>query len=220
MKKVLLMITMVITTMLAVNAQRPATQLEKKFFMALSAGPAIPVGAFASTNMDNDAGAGLAKTGVNLNLQLGYTLNENYALIMQVLYSKHAMNDAVFHEVGASSDHWQYYGCLFGPAMTVKASKVVMFDFKTLGGISRVNSPAVTYSNILLVKEDWASAFTLQLGVDVRYFFVKDVFLFGNADYSFMRPKFTVASADGTTSEKAEQKIDVVTVNAGVGIRF
>ena len=220
MKQVILIITMVITGMLTAVAQKPAGQQQHKFFMALSAGPAIPVGAFASTDMNNTDGAGLAKTGINLNLAMGYNINEGYALMMQVLYSKHSLNDAVFHEVGASSDHWQYYGVLAGPAMTVNAGKNVMVDFKTLGGITRVNSPAFTYNNTLLVKEDWSTAFTLQLGADLRYSFAKDLFLFVNADYSFMRPKFTVESTEGGTAEPAEQKIDVIALNAGIGVRF
>lgn len=220
MKQVILIITMVITGMLTSVAQKPAGQQQRKFFMALSTGPAIPVGAFASTDMNNTDGAGLAKTGINLNLSMGYTINEGYALMIQALYSKHSLNDRMFHEAGASSDHWQYYGMLIGPAMTVHAGKNVMVDFKTLGGVTRVNSPAVSYNNTLLVKEDWATAFTLQLGADLRYAFAKDLFLFVNADYSFMRPKFTVESTDGNTAEPAEQKIDVIALNAGIGVRF
>ncbi len=219
MKQVLLIITMVITTMIT-TAQKPTVQHEKKFFVAAAAGPAFPVGAFASSDLASNSSAGLAKTGININLHIGYTLSDNYALVAQMLYSKHSMNDAIFHEVGASADHWQYYGMLIGPALTLKAGKAVLFDIKTLGGITRVNSPAFTSSNTLLVKEDWATAFTLQLGVDMRYFFAKDVFLLVNTDYSFMRPKFTVAASDGSSSEEGEQKIDLINVNAGIGVRF
>ncbi len=212
-----------VTVSLTANAQETAAPVAKKFFMALSGGPALPVGAFAAKSLDDNDEAGLAKTGYQAALHFGYKANSNFTVLAQFFYGKHSIDATMFHEVGAQLDHWQYYGILAGPALTVQAGKAkrVEIDIKTLAGWARVNSPLVTLTGSTLVKEDWSDALALQAGVDVRYQLVDKLFFIGGANYNYMRPKFKFESVlDEEPAEAVEQKIGFININAGIGFRF
>lgn len=218
MKKTLLVIAAVITACVSVNAQKVKQQNNKNFFVALSAGPAIPVSDFGSKNISNES-AGLAKTGYNIQMHLGYTLGKNYGLMAEVLYAKHPVDDQVFHNLNATADHWQYYGALIGPSLILPAGEKVKFDVRALAGAQRVNTFAVKYGNTVVVKEDWSTAFALQFGADMRYNISNSVFLFVNGEYNVSKPTFKLQSIEGA-SETAGQRIDVINLSGGIGLNF
>lgn len=223
MKKIILVMAAAVAFCLTASAQDSKAPVAKKFFMAITGGPALPVGAFAANDLNKNEEAGMAKTGYQVGLHFGYKTNSNLSVIAQVFYGKHGIDNTMFHEVGADMDHWQYYGILAGPALTVQAgkSKKVEIDFKTLAGWARVNSPLVKMSGTTLVNEDWSDAMALQGGIDVRYTLSGNLFFFGGANYNYMRPKFKFDSIlDEEPAEEVEQKIGFVNINAGIGFRF
>jgi len=205
------------TACITVTAQHPDF---KKFTLALSAGPSFPVGPFGSKDYNNNPEAGLAKTGYNLNAQLGYYINEDFGIGASLIYSKYLTESMTVNQIEFSADHWQYYGLLIGPLYSFKASKKFLIDVKSLFGLTNVNSPAFTYHSQLVIKEDWAFTFALQLAVAMRYYINQKVFLLVNCDYVAMNPMLQVTAANGSSSVTAEQKIGAVNLTGGIGIRF
>ena len=224
MKKTILVMAAAIAVSLTTNAQDLKTPTEKKFFGSISAGPAIPVGAFAAKSLEESEDAGLAKTGYQMNLQFGYQANSNFSVLLQTFYGRHTIDNTMFHEVGANIDHWQYYGILAGPALTVKAGKQqkTTFDFKTLVGWARVNSPLVSLAGSTVVQEEWADAMAIQAGIDIRYKLGGNLFLLGSTNYNYIRPKFNLKTNLGEpiSQDKVEQKMGFMNINAGIGWRF
>jgi len=224
MKKKMLVLFTAIAVSLTVNAQSTKIPVVRKFYASASAGPAIPVGVFAAKSLDESEEAGLAKTGYQMNLQFGYQASNNFGIVLQALFGRHSVDNSMFQEVNATIDHWQYYGILAGPTLTVKAGKQqkTEFDFKTLAGWARVNSPLVSQNGSTVVNEDWADALAIQAGVDIRYKLQGNFFLLGSINYNYIRPKFNLKTNLGEpiSKDKVEQKMGIVNINAGIGIRF
>ena len=226
MKKIIWLFTIAMLAGVYVYAQEntgtPAIQHAKKFFVSLSGGPTFPVSDFASKDSAN-TDAGFAKTGYNINLHAGYQLAPYVGIISSFQYAYYKMDLGDFANEGVSTDHWQYYGIMIGPMFTAPLGEKAKLDFKVLGGLGRVNSPKIStrYSSVY-VDEGWSNTFLMNVGADVRYNVGKTVYLLGNVDYSYMKPKFDVkvVGGDGTVPHKFQQKISVINLNVGVGINF
>jgi len=208
-----------------VTAQRETVQMNKKFSLALSAGPSFPVGPFASTDT-NSTIAGFAKTGINVNAHLGYQVSEYVGLASTFMYTNHSLDITKFGE-GVGANHWQYYGVVVGPYVTIPVGENATFNVKALGGITNANSPSLKYNGTVIVKEDWSSAFAMQAGVDYRYNFGNNMYFLTNLDYNYMKPKFTLQVEGGgeipdlpRNSESSYQQISALNLNMGLGIKF
>ena len=222
MKKMLTIIQWLIFMTLSGFAQeKEANQniWNKKFLISFTAGPSFPVGPFASHDIHNTQ-AGFAKTGYNLNLDFTYTLNQSVVLDATFLYARFDIYNDALQQTGLSADHWQYYGLLIGPRYDLPFSRKSLLSIKALLGITDVNSPAFSYGSNLAVKEDWATALSLQFGMDYRYLIRKGFFIMANLDYTYMDPTLQVSMADGSASTTVRQNIAVVDITAGMGINF
>ncbi len=220
MKKTVLFSIAMLVLGMALFAQPPKNQNNKKFFASVAAGPAFPVSDFASKDITTNDQAGLAKTGFNINLQFGYQFFDNLSLASTVVYSKHKLDISSLSSMGVTTDHWQYYGVLIGPMFTLPVNDKAKVDFKVLGGITNVNSPAITYQDAILMDELWSTTFALQAGAGLRYYFNPSVYGVASVDYYGMKPKFTLPNSDGSTTTSARQNISAVAVSVGVGIGF
>jgi hypothetical protein len=224
MKKSIIFLAVLLLIGSIVTAQEEKVQMNKKFFLALSAGPAFPVGPFASTDTTSTT-AGFAKTGVNVNAHFGYQVIENFGLASTFLYANHSLDIAKFGE-GIGANHWQYYGVVIGPFVTIPVGEKATFNLKALAGITNSNSPSIKFNGTVIVKEDWSTAFAMQAGVDYRYYFGNEMYFLTNLDYNYMKPKFTLKVEGGEipdlprNSESAFQKISALNLNIGLGIKF
>jgi hypothetical protein len=241
MKKLLFLIVAMLVSF-AIMAQGSKETFTAKSFLAFHAGPSFPVGDFGKTNLISNGTneiyngeAGFANTGYNLNLNYGYQFIKNVGLSASALYNSNKLNhDAIINQLDAimegeivdpdlvKFDHWQWYGLTVGPMINHELVNNFTVDVKVMGGIANVNSPRVKYQNIELVKEDWAVAPLIQTGVDLRIGFGNNMFVLVNADYLYMKPKFTMSyDIDGEVwTETAKQKMSVINVTGGIGIRF
>ncbi len=200
-----------------VSAQQTSNQ---KWTLALSAGPSFPVGSFGAKDLNKDPEAGLANVGLNFNLQLGYYFEKNFGLVGTFLYSKYTLDNSALGLTNVSTDHWQYYGMLVGPLFSLEAGKRFWVDFKFLIGVTNVNSPVFSASNSVIVNEDWAAAFTFQVGASARYDLNQNLFLVLNTGFVGMKPTFKLTEPTGNTTVEAEQKVSAIDVTAGIGVRF
>ncbi|MDP4264112.1 MAG: outer membrane beta-barrel protein [Bacteroidota bacterium] len=220
MKKILIMIVVLLMSGI-VMAQGEKQQRTTKSFLALHAGPSFPVGDFAKTDINNEQ-AGFAKTGVNVNLTYGYEFLENVGLTASIFYNNNKMdNSAVLDQVGnVALDHWQWYGISVGPMFTQKLAGNMAIDLRVMGGVANANSPKAVVDNETVVKEDWSPAAVFQGGAGLRIGMGNRMFIMVNLDYLYMKPKFDLVFPDGSPTVRSEQKMSVLNLTAGFGIRF
>ncbi|MBL7745190.1 MAG: outer membrane beta-barrel protein [Chitinophagaceae bacterium] len=232
MKKLLILATALLVCG-ALQAQGSKEKMNPKSFLAFHAGPSLPMGDFHSKSFDN-ADAGFAKTGYTLNLSYGYQLMENFGLMASVFYNNNKLNNVAIQEQmeaafdaepgslnGLKLDHWKWYGLTVGPALMKELAPDLYLDIRVMTGIVNANTPAITFQGQKLVSEDWGLGIPLQAGVDLRAGISKKVFVFANIEYLYMKPKFKVEyNIDELVSETIKQKMSVVNLTGGLGIRF
>lgn len=79
-----------------------AQEKESKCFVELAVGPSFPIGKFGEKSyksiLEDDEPAGLAKTGINLQADFGYYINESFGLLFSPGYSIHAQDGSGYEE--------------------------------------------------------------------------------------------------------------------------
>jgi hypothetical protein len=229
MKKIVLMaIALLISG--ALLAQEAETQQLKKSFLVLHGGPSFPVGDFGSKNMGNQE-AGFAKTGYSVNLNYGYQFEKNAGITASIFLNNYNTQPFKMSFAGESGtetielkmDHWQFYGLTAGPMLNFTAGKNIFADLKIMGGVVNANTPQISYQGTVMAKEDWSWAPAIQGGANLRIGAGNNMFVFANADYMYMKPKFTSSYYDENSNwvtTDIKQKMSVVNVSAGIGFSF
>ena len=242
MKK-LLVLTMALLVSGVIMAQGDKEEkVAGKSFLAIHAGPSIPVDDFAAKTIGTDGffgSGGFAKTGYTINLRYDYRFSENFGVVASAFYNNNTLNSNAFVEklnfiyeeagfpvdaTGLKLDHWKWYGFTAGPALFYDMSKNLTAGLRIMGGIANANSPKVTYEGYEIYGEDWSTAFVFQGGMDLRIGVGSNVFVFANAEYTYLKPKFEKELIDPVTDEQyiesGSQKMTVVNLTAGIGLRF
>ena len=213
-----------------IQAQENKVMSEKRSFIALHGGISLPVGDFASQNIDNQYAA-FAKTGFNIGLNYGYMFKKPIGIAAGVFYNSYQASKMMYwfdygtggEAVNLNLDHWKFYGIAAGPMVSFELAPAVEADLRLMGGIANANAPKVTYLNEVISEGDWATAAVFNGGLDVRILTGKNLFVFANADYNYLKPKFHYNYTDEfgqPATENFEQKISSVGITAGVGITF
>jgi hypothetical protein len=220
MKKLLLMIIALLVSGVLM-AQGSKGKLTTKSFLVFHGGTSFTPGDFGSRDLNNDK-AGLAKTGINLNLAYGYRFVKNFGVTATVFYNRHEFdNNALLNAIpGVATDHWQWYGIAAGPMVTHEILPKLTGNIRVMGGIANANTPKFTVDKNLIIKEDWQTAPLFRGGLDLQYHTGGNVFLHGNADYMWMQPEFRVIDASGIVTDRRHQTITVINLTAGVGFNF
>lgn len=212
-----------------------------KSFLAFHAGPSFPVGDFgitklsASNGVVADRDAGFAKTGYNLDLAYGYKVNGNFGFTASAFFNNNKLNNgAIQREMekeldvatgelnGLKLDHWKWYGIAAGPMLSHNITPKVAVDLRVMGGVANANSPKIVFADWVTIKEDWSAAPLFLGALDLRFGLSNNMFIFTNVDYLYMKPEFKVeTNIDGEImTETFKQKMSVVNLTGGVGIRF
>lgn len=198
---------------------------EKYQYIAVHIGAGFPVGDFGSNTTSNEE-AGFAKTGVNVGIQYVYKLGKNLGLGAGAFYNFFNASKSVSIPTNGGStsvslDHWQYYGLVIGPTVTLDLDEQVSLDLRGMAGIAAANAPRVKLQNTAMLKEDWSSTSVLQGGANLR---VKmnnaRVYIFANMDFTYVYPEFTVTSYDNSYTQKIKQRMSVLNLTGGVGFRL
>lgn len=201
----------------AISAQEKKTTDNKRSLLALSVGPAFPVGDFASKDPVNNAEAGFAKTGYNFSLQYRYRIQASFGVGAAVMFASHNLDVAAYP--GITADHWQYLNVMVGPYISIRLNDDARVDLKSLFGLGYANAPKMTYNDVVALDEQWSSTVAVQLGANLRYNFGKNLCLLGSVDYNALKPSFKYPTGEGSTSS-ASQKLNSVGINVGLGVRF
>jgi opacity protein-like surface antigen len=239
MKKLLILATTLLVCG-AIQAQGSKEKIGGKSFLALHAGPSFPVGDFSNNSFDVTQGflgsGGFAKTGFNINLNYGYEFVESFGLTASAFYNNNKLDNKAFVDqlnaiyggefdfTGVKMDHWSWYGLTVGPALLHNITPNVGVDLRVMGGIANANSPRLKYQGATIMDEDWSIAGVFQGGANLRINVGQNMFIYTGVDYQYMKPKFNISYEDPDTgemiTENAKQKISVVNVTGGFGIRF
>lgn len=226
MKKLLvLMIALLAGSIL--SAQESDNAVFKKSFLAFHTGPSFPISNFASNNPGNEE-AGMAKTGFTIGMNYGYRFNSNFGLEAAAFYNQYGSKKTVMtfdlgdgtESIELSLDKWHLYGLAIGPSMEFSPAKNLSAGLHVLGGVANVRLPAFYLNGEDMTKADWGIGPVIQGGINLKVEAGKQVFIFVNGDYQYMRPVFNVLDFWTDDSDKAYQKISVLNATAGIGIRF
>lgn len=175
-----------------------AQSTDRKGFVGITLGPAIPVGDFASKASSNN-NAGFAKTGMNINLlNFGYRFGKNLGVT--------AFWFGASHEVDMSGVKamWSYGAIMAGPMYTLPVGEKLELGLK-----GTIGSVAATL-DIDQVGKSTGSGFGYDLGASLHYNYAERWCLLLNADYLGAKPKFT----------NATRKIAAISLSAGIAYRW
>jgi len=204
MKKVLFTALVMIISIVA-NAQME----DRRGYIGVTLGPAIPLGDFGDTNLDNED-AGLAKTGINFNLvHFGYKFSKNFGVAASWFGAAHEV-DFSANEVDAAT--WSYGGLFAGVLVSIPASEKLFFEFKPMLGYVAATSPEIRdkVSGNSYIEEEQGSSIGFDLVGSVRYNFAEKWCAMFNVDYLTAKPEF----------DYFEQSISALSFNIGVGFRL
>ncbi|MBI1781589.1 MAG: outer membrane beta-barrel protein [Sphingobacteriales bacterium] len=230
MKK-LLVLMMALLVSGAIMAQKAEVKKEARHFLALRAGPSIPVGEFGGSTIGQsnfiiaDKGSGFAKTGFTIDVLYGYKIDKSFGISAALFYNNHGLkNKAIKSEMekyldvpagtlsSMSLNHWQWYGISAGPMLTEKLSGNVSLNFNVMGGVAYVNSPRIKVVDQFEIAEDWTTAPLFRGGANFQFRLNDQLHLMVGGDYMYMQPRFTLSATvdNETISEKGKQNMAVV----------
>lgn len=215
---------------------------DRKGYIGISAGPAIPVGSFASKNADNSKG-GLATTGAIFDVSFAYKLKKNFGLAALLRGQYNPVNvqplaDQVNRDIYgarayANGDGWSGGGLMAGVYSTYPLNKKATFilEFKTLAGFMNTTSPRIDVSVSSPEGSAWvkqhsavATSFSYLFSAGMRFNTGKRIAFILNADYSDYTPNFKnvkmTTSAGTRESNNMTQEIQTINISAGIAFRL
>lgn len=195
--------------------------VEHKSFVMIHAGGAFPASDFNSKDFNNPE-AGLANIGFALKGQFSYLFVKNFGITTGLFFNINDLNHTAVEKIGSDvhADHWQSLGIEIGPLFSYAFTPKIAGDMQFTIGAARCNSPSITEAGVQIFLEDWSWTEIYKGGGALRFDIGKNVFAVLNADYSWMRPRFTLKAPDGEYSEKIHQHIDIFGLTGGVGFKF
>lgn len=188
---------------------------DRRGYIGITLGPAIPMGDFADNSYDNED-AGFAKTGVNFNLvHFGYKFSQNFGIAATWFGAAHEVDVSAFEEPGIDNNSidagsWSYGGLFAGLLVSIPAGEKLFIEFKPMVGFVAATSPEVKVSGITFMEDQQGSAIGFDLVGSVRYNFTEKWCAMVNIDYLTSKPEF----------DYFEQPISALTFSAGLGYRI
>lgn len=228
MKKIFVLVAALLLCFV-VTAQQTRTPKKMTSFFSFDIGPSIPLSDFASTNFPDNDGAGYAITGVNLNVNYDLMFQKNVGVSADLFFGSHKLEYEIIKDYTGDDlsnvdiSHYEYIGLMVGPVFSGTITPKTSINFKLLGGIGRSRSPGMDYQREIVVKEDWASAFSWRINSDIRFLVSKKVFLMVDLSYTQSRPEFKIVIGPNESQPESFQKeihVSTINLNAGVGIKF
>ncbi len=214
---------------------------QDKGYIALSAGPSFPTGDFGSKDVNNEA-AGLANTGVIIDLTYAQKFGKNLGLTLMLRGQANGvdtdplLDELFFQEPNvpwqAESGSWGiggFMGGLYG-SFPMGESKVT-FETRAMVGYINATSPEITISGNALGQNFWVTtesasggAFGYLFGAGFKFGIGEHLGLLLNFDYLGATPEFvdvrTITSLGTYTESTYQQKFGTMNVGVGIGYRW
>lgn len=233
MKKLLLSITLSIFSYIYSFSQN-------KGVVSISLGPSIPIGEFASKDINNSS-AGYAKTGALLDISFSYKLGKIFGVSVLLRGQTDNLDNAAFgidlaNQTGnnwsVSSKPWSMGGLMFGGYGSFLVSPKVSFDAKAMIGFLRVTSPEINTTLSGSGGSGWlkqnsvvATSFSYILSGGFKFDIGKKTCLLTNLDYLVSKPEFrnveVVTSLGGAPQISTfRQNIQTINFSMGIGLKL
>ncbi len=232
-----------------VMAQDESTGEEKRGFLAISLGPSIPTGQFASKDFNSSTYSGFAKTGAIFDISFGYTFTNGWGLtalargqantVDAQAYASGLMTQFAIDGYTVTSESWMTSGYLIGGYRSSPISERLFFDFRAMLGVMLSRLPATTIEGRdgfeafeVSRQETNASGFATLLGVGLKYNVGRRSSLLFNVDYWGGKVDFsgfpvtTITSAFGIITDSStslgsiETNLNTLNLAIGYGFRF
>lgn len=173
---------------------------DRRGYIGMTLGAAIPLGDFADNSFDNED-AGFAKTGINFNLvHFGYKFSKNFGIAASWFGTAHEVD---YNNMEA--EFWSYGGLFAGLLVSLPAGEKLFIEFKPMLGFVAATSPgSVGYG------EEEGSAIGFDLVGSVRYNFAEKWCAMANIDYLTAKPEF----------DYFEQSISALNLSLGLAYRL
>lgn len=216
MKKHLLSLALIASMALQATAQ------DQKGFVGISLGPSIPLGNFASKNV-NSQEAGFAKPGATFDITAGYKLGGSHFGIIATLRGQSyaydtqpLVNDLSFQAPqfnwNVENSTWRTGSFLIGGFGSIPISERVFLDARAMVGFANSTSPQLNITGTDLTDTFWvkrdsrsASSLAYLFGAGFKFDVAPKLYLLTNIDYMATSPEFS--NVDLTTSIGDRQSI-------------
>lgn len=208
---------------------------QDKGYVAVSLGPSVPLGDFASDSFSNQK-AGLARTGVFLEATGGYRVVPAFGIMGTIRAAANpvdaqALADALASSVGGTvrveARPWSTSSVMLGIFTAIDLSDNIVLEARLQGGLGVASSPEVSVdASGSKVKETSASgaAFTLALGGGLRFGLSERLCLLTSIDYQAMEPEFTGGESTGSMGTQKlqafKQPMSWLSIGIGLGVRL
>jgi hypothetical protein len=213
---------------------------QDKGYIAVSLGPAIPAGDFASKSMDNTS-AGFAKAGAIFDISFAYKIDKYFGLIAMLRGQSHktdaqAMADEMIKQmpfdnisVATESESWSIGALLIGSYGSFPIQKDLTFESKIMVGLLSASAPKTTFNISTPEGAGWVkqssatgSALACLIGAGLKYNVGKKICMLANIDYLGATPKYKnveVTSSIGY-NDKGDYYESFGSFNIGFGVGY
>lgn len=230
----------------------PAQNKSSKFFTQISFGPSFSTGKFAdkryASNFLESNPSGLAKTGMGLNLSVGYHLTNSTGIILMVGGSQNKQDPKSFEtylknlygnnlSISIKTHNWKIGKILAGVFFKVPVSNTGKLFFQpkimlgvcqtAVPGFSYVVTDQISFTSYFKSKEHLALAFCYQAGTALQYNVSKSIYICFDLNFFAGSPvlKFNYNPnfpAPGPLSAHAKIKYHLASVNnlLSFGVNF
>ena len=209
---------------------------QDKGFVSINLGPAIPMGDFGSTALNNED-AGFAKTGYFADLSFGYKLGTNIGVGATLRTQSNGIDkDAILsfyqifgisEEITIKADPYSCNGLLGGLYGSFPIKGKTSFDFRGFVGFMSCERPEITMS---ITAFGFTESFTLPgasgtsfaylLGAGLKIDVSNRVCLNTGIDFLSTSPEFKLEDPDTGEVDKYTQSISTINIGVGVGLRL
>jgi hypothetical protein len=231
MKKIILSLIFVAAMSSQINAQ------DNKGYIGFTMGPSIPLGDFASKDVNNDD-AGWTNTGVMFDISFAYKLGGGNFGVTALLRGQanptdaQALADEIANQFAGvnwtvESAGWAIGGFMFGGFGSFPISQKATFDTKAMIGFVSANSPNYTITGTGPGGTAWikqeskaATSFAYLFGAGFKFDIGSKLHLLTNLDYLASNPEFR--NIETTTSlgtrDRSTLSQNMGTLNLSIGI--
>lgn len=192
--------------------------LEGNNYVAGTIGRSLPVGEFASNNV-NRINAGLAKNGWNIEIKYAHRFDELFGFSCAFLYAQFPIKMISANEnPTASIKPFEYYELLIGPMITGFIGKKISLDLSILTGTAYINATKVNLNAETIARKYPASAIPIKCAVDLRFRIGSKLYFMIGPGYNYLRANMNATVELQELSFK--QSLNTVTINTGFGVNF
>ncbi|HEV8084421.1 MAG TPA: hypothetical protein VGP55_14535 [Chitinophagaceae bacterium] len=251
-KKDLRVCFLLICFLLVTNLKLIAQKNNSKFFTEIKVGASLPVSKFSDKTFTNSPWdnnpSGLAKTGLNINLSLGYHLNKSTGILILLGNTFNKQDAASYKNYltqingngrnEVSTNSWKIFKVMAGGFYEIpfSTSSKLKFQSKITAGICKTAIPGYSYTlydqNGMLqgaftqAKTSLPSAFCYQLSAGINYQINSRIDLLFDVSYCNSNPQINYSynpnfpDPGPSISGKRKYNLSSVNVMAGIGIKL